>query len=303
MGERVFFYWLTRGHRSRGINGEKQSPPRSPRSYTPIGWPMTQNLLESAASGHAQSLADALPGYGVNTANEKTIQVTAAPVLSRNGFDTLHFGQESSSTSTSKICACIVCLKIGIRVSNSNDPYNCRQYHCRSASCSWVDSSSLREPYYWEGSDKRRALHEQSHCRQHPKDDRSPVRCPVQNCRFSSKRWCDLQRHTTAKHCNNPTKFACSVIGCKYYGEGNGFTRKDKLKDHYKTVHQSQGQRVHGQRVHEQRVHGQALRAIEPAPAPVPASYDAEASGSSSIGAQGTGGTVVFWDCCGTSRT
>ena len=217
---------------------------------------MTQNLHGSASSGHAPPLAEAPPGYGILTANEHTIQNTVPPgplPPSQGGVDTPSFGQESSSAILGKKCACIVCLGIGVPlVRNPPGPVLCRLAGCN-----------------WEGVWYSISLHEKPHFQQDPINHPSTFFCPIEHCRFSSRRWSDLQRHTTAKHCSNPAKFACSVIGCKYYGEGNGFIRKDKLTDHNKNMHQGQ------------RFHGQAVRAIEPAPAPA---YTG-ASGSSSIGA------------------
>ncbi len=217
---------------------------------------MTQEPLESATFGRAQPPAAAIPGYSANTAYEDTTQVTAAPVSSQAGVDTPSSGQASSSTSSGQKCACLACLGIGTYKPTSVAPYG-----CRFASCNW------RSRYYY-------VSHEKSHYQRDPKDSQSPFSCLIENCRFSSKRWSDLLRHTGAKHCNNPTKFPCSVIGCKYNGEGNGFIRKDKLKDHYKNMHQGQ------------RVPGQPMRAIEPASA----SSRVEASGSRSITSMGAQG-------------
>ena len=248
MGE-IFFCWLTRGHR-----------PRAPGCCP--AWPMTQDPLESANFGHAQPLAEAIPGHSIN---QDTNQVTSAPVVvpSQGDTDTPDPCQESSSTSPSKKCACIVCLGVGII-----DPNRQGLHRCHLASCSWI-ANDASAPYRHLLAERDRAAHEKTHYR--PENSQSPLSCPTQNCRFTSKRWSDLHRHTSAKHCNNPTKFACSVMGCKYYGEGNGFIRKDKLTAHYKSMHQGQ------------KVHGQAVRAIKPAPA----SFHAEASGSSSFGAYG----------------
>lgn len=223
---------------------------------------MTQTPLGSATFGHAQPLAEAIPGYSANTANDDTDQVTAAPIPPPGGVDTPSLGQESSSTNPSKKCACMVCLGIGTFESNGPGPI---PISCHFAGCSW-DSGS------WFGvttSSEYRVQHEKTHYERGPENSQTPFYCLVENCRFSSKRWSDLRRHTTAKHCNSPNTFACSVIGCKYHGEGNGFTRKDKLTAHYKNMHQGQ------------KIPGQAARAIKPAPA----SSHAEASGSSSIGA------------------
>ena len=225
-----------------------------------MGWPMTQGPLPIATFGHAQPLAEAIPGYSENyAADEGTSQVTTTPTPSQAGIDTSSLGHGSSGTDHGKKCACIVCLEIGT-YSSSGDTY-----HCRFANCNGVYTGNLPpiRGFY------SRMEHEKAHHQRGPKTLQTPFSCLVENCRYTSKRWPDLLRHTTHKHCNNPVKLACSVIGCKYYGEGNGFTRKDKLKAHYKSMHQGQ------------QFRGQPMRAIRPAPV---SSY-AEASGSSSMSA------------------
>lgn len=225
---------------------------------------MTQEPLQSASYGHAQPLVEAVPSHGANTAaNGVTNQVIAVPIPSQAGADTPSSGQALSSTSLSKKCACILCLGIG-----TIDYANPGPLHCHFGSCSWV---TIVQPAWYGWSSVSHSIHEKTHYRQEPNNQCTPFVCPVEPCRFKSKRWQDLCRHTTAKHCDNPAKFACSVIGCKYNGESNGFTRKDKLIAHYKNMH------------HGQKVPDQAVRAIKPAPA----SHHAEASASSSMGAQG----------------
>ena len=214
--------------------------------------------------GHAQC-----PAVPANTTDEDTNHLNAAPMLSHGDVLDQDLGQNSTYTSTSQKCACLVCLRISI-FDRSNDD----QFHCHFAACNFQ-----RPPISNSSWDKRydrnyRAHHVRSHYRQDQGRQKyqSPFCCPVEQCSFTSKRWSDLRRHTAAKHCDNPAKFTCSVIECKYNGEGNGFTRKDKLTAHYKAMHQGQ------------RIHGQATQAIQPAPA---SSYYTGVSGSSSIGAMG----------------
>lgn len=219
---------------------------------------MTQSSPENAISGHAQPLAEVVPGYSANTpTNEDTDQVATA-LTPAQGIDSPGSGQECSSTNASKECACLVCLEIGIIDYDINDPEQ-----CRFVGCKWVWCCNCLDHPWATGA---RDAHEKTHYRQGqgPKKNQ-PFHCLVENCRFNSKRWGDLQRHTTTKHCSDPVKFACSVIGCKHSGEGNGFTRKDKLKAHCESMHRGQ------------RVPGQVARSLQPAPA---SSY-AEASGSS----------------------
>ena len=221
-----------------------------PRSFSPIGWPMTQLSPESAILGHAQSQAEVVLGYTVKTADEETNQSTPASVPSQATIDSPDSGQDTSSINPGKKCDCIVCCKIGFWECNNPVPSPCRLAGCNSNCFPWDH-------------------HERSHFQRArgSKDPLSPFYCPVEKCNYSSKRWPDLQRHTTAKHCSSPAMFSCSVIGCKHSGEGNGFTRKDKLTAHKRSMHQGQ------------RTNGQAVRALQAAPA----SSHAEASGSGGI--------------------
>ena len=229
---------------------------------------MTQSLPEIASSGHAQPLADVVPGNSVYEANEDTNQLTTAPIPSQGGIDAPGFGQASLSTNLSEKCACIVCLPVGVYDSSNYGPE-----HCHFVSCNWTPSylSYADRGKNWARISVRndRAAHAKSHY-QKVQGPNQPFHCPVEGCRFSAKRWSDLQRHTTTTHCNNPAMFECSVIGCNYHGEGNGFTRKDKLTAHYRSMHNGQ------------RVPGQVSRTLQPAPA----SSHAQASGSNSIAAQ-----------------
>lgn len=221
---------------------------------------MTRSSLDNATLGDAQPPAEVVPGCSANRPNEDTNQVTTALTPAQDDSDALSSDQASSSNN-SKNCACIVCLGIGCSRLWDNDLVRCRIEDC----------NYIRNYYIRKYSIQDTLSHEKSHYKQDRKIDESPFYCPVKHCRFSTKRWMDLYRHTTAKHCNNPAKFECSVIGCKYHGEGNGFTRKDKLTDHCRKMHRGQ------------TVPRQVVRTLKPAPA----SSDAEASGSGSIGALG----------------
>ena len=61
--------------------------------------------------------------------------------------------------------------------------------------------------------------------------------CPAKSCDFITKRWSDLIRHCAAKQCTNRQKFSYPMPWCKYSGERD-FQRKDKLKNHYKNIHE-----------------------------------------------------------------
>ena len=226
---------------------------------------MTQSSPESV-SGHTQSLAEVAPGNSVYKANEDTNQLTAAPILSRDNDEAPGSNQASLSINPSEKCACIVCLSVGIY-----DLIKCGPEHCHFVSCNWTLGDRIRQGLGSFRIRKYRAAHARSHYQrgEGPKESQ-PFHCSVENCHYSVKRWSDLQRHTTTTHCKNPAMFECSVIGCKYHGEGNGFTRKDKLTAHYRSMHNGQ------------RVPGQVSRTLQPAPA----SSHAQASGSNSIAGQ-----------------
>ena len=132
-------------------------------------------------------------------------------------------------------CSCIACLSVGAHTTTFKDwrdrGMSCLLPHC-NPSTGWHSVH----------------LHERSHFHTANGD---AFRCLEPDCPFSSKRWPDLVRHYTVKHCTNPKKFRypCPVVWCKYSGE-NGFTRKDKLKSHYKNIHEGKpGPAVKGGRV------------------------------------------------------
>lgn len=74
--------------------------------------------------------------------------------------------------------------------------------------------------------------HERDHFHQDNK-----YKCAEHNCRAATTKFSDLRRHHATTHCKNRTLHPCPVIGCKHSGE-NGWVRKDKLKSHFKNVHQ-----------------------------------------------------------------
>ena len=106
---------------------------------------------------------------------------------------------------------------------------------CRIPDCSWTYHF---EKFYWYGNLKNRIVH-------HEEDhffERTPGRhaftCKHEHCIYTTKRSSDIKRHYAAKHCKNAKKFPCTVIGCKFSGD-NGFSRKDKMRDHLKAGHRS----------------------------------------------------------------
>ncbi len=125
---------------------------------------------------------------------------------------------QPSTTSSKGQCECLSCLHFG----EYPGPYyfNGDTTACRVPGCVKT----------FAGFDvDRRPWHE----RDHFLEDRKYM-CNSSGCKRSFKRWDDLVRHTSSRHCLNPKRLPCPEIGCKYSG-GNGFVRKDKLKSHYKT--------------------------------------------------------------------
>jgi len=147
-----------------------------------------------------------------------------------------------------KACSCIVCQDVNLLSSlprarrfsliNPGESFQCRIGDCQDlfadfrdmAWCNQFCSSEWWELHY----EKPRyvACHEISHF-----GTEGAYHCNEQYCQFITKRWRDLQRHYSTRHCKAPKKFPCHVLGCKYGGE-NGFARKDKLKSHVKNVHE-----------------------------------------------------------------
>ena len=150
-----------------------------------------------------------------------------------DGKNMLSVTTTSAAPGSSRECSCITCVDLGSRreVMWDVDSYH---YRCRLSDCSFSNAAG-----YHEEKLHSRYRAEQT-ARQHEKDHfrhEGQLRCIEDRCVYSAKRWPDLRRHYTSKHCLNPkTKFPCPEIGCKYGGD-NGFTRKDKLKSHREKVH------------------------------------------------------------------
>ncbi len=128
-------------------------------------------------------------------------------------------------------CSCMSCIFLGKYSSGSS--LKCRVPGCQQQCTHW-------HPYF-TGSP-----HEQAHFGK-PGD----YHCLEEGYKTITKKWADLKRHYTVRHCTNPPKFPCPVLGCKYGGD-NGFTREDKLKSHHRNVHQGKV------------VPGKAFQPIEP---------------------------------------
>ena len=174
--------------------------------------------------------------------------------------------QQEVSNHAGAECCCMKCLLVGVKVEfdeswseieRSKAHGGKRLLPCRYSGCS---ANFGRIPGYFNetshGLYEDRHYHERDHYEAIDASGTKKYRCNVERCNFSTKRWADLVRHSTTKHCTNPDvqKFPCPDIGCKYSG-ANGFTRKDKLKSHYDNVHKGNA------------VLGKAPRALKPKPA------------------------------------
>lgn len=177
--------------------------------------------------------------------------------------------QQQVSNHASAECCCMKCLSVGVQVKPFDEVASemkrseahggsglltCRYLGCSAYFEIFSSSGELSagsHGWYWKRHD-----HERNHFEAIDASGVEKYRCNVERCNFSSKRWADLIRHCTTKHCTNPNIqiFPCPEIGCKY-GGANGFTRKDKLKSHYDNVHKGNA------------VLGKAPRALKPKPA------------------------------------
>ena len=201
-----------------------QGPKAHPRTNntSPVTGYGTDNLCgdESEASGYLQ------PGYAT------AFKMTDSERLAMGEYGegcTVPSTQELPRSLTpnladhgtlGNLCACVSCL----RLCNRYPAYvpELRGYKCRFLGCEFSQ-------YHDQGS----LNHERSHYG-HP----GKYTCLEQNCHVVTKNFGDLKRHYKV-HCTNPKKeqFPCPVLLCKYSGN-NGFARKDKLKSHYRNVHE-----------------------------------------------------------------
>ena len=151
----------------------------------------------------------------------------------------------SAAPGSSRECPCITCVDLGSCRSPESPPYRCRLSDC---------NFSAFAPYgYGYSAELESRKHEKDHFRHD-----GQFRCIEDRCVYGAKRWPDLKRHYTSKHCLNPkTKFPCPEIGCKYGGD-NGFTRKDKLKSHREKVHEKRAKPEQRSRVSKPNAQGAA---------------------------------------------
>lgn len=179
---------------------------------------------EAGASGYLR------PAYA--TVLKKTESETIPMGDCEEAFTTPSTREQSPSSTPNPVnnsapqknCTCISCLKIPAPYWGAS--YINGEHLCRFPSCQGIPDTNKAF------SELRN--HEVGHYGQPGK-----YTCLEQTCHTITKSFGDLKRHDKAKHCTNPEKeqFPCPVLWCKYSGN-NGFARKDKLKSHYKNIHE-----------------------------------------------------------------
>ena len=138
----------------------------------------------------------------------------------------------STSASSYHVCRCFSCWydltkKLSPNTSRSKLTLKCPILRCHEP----VDISANYGPCFMCPY-QRHVRHVIGHIKQ-----QNAYHCPEDDCSVKVKAWSDLRRHITNEHCFNPTKFPCKVPWCKRSGD-NGFTRKDKLRDHVRNTHE-----------------------------------------------------------------
>lgn len=133
-----------------------------------------------------------------------------------------------------KGCVCLGCLcwPTNEKISELSRPL---KVSCRIPDCSWTFRTYDLPQIRWQLVEVHQ--HEKDHfIEQTP--GRDAFTCKHEHCIYTTKRSSDIKRHYAAKHCKNAKKFPCTVVGCKFSGD-NGFSRKDKMRDHLKAGHRS----------------------------------------------------------------
>ena len=107
-------------------------------------------------------------------------------------------------------CPCPVCMLKGLK----DNPYHRypRHWPC-GAKLRYPPGEHLADHHRWNGK----------------------FHCHAPDCKAAFKSMADLKRHS-AMHCTNPVMHSCEKPGCDRVGD-NGFTRKDKLRDHLRQKH------------------------------------------------------------------
>ena len=138
-----------------------------------------------------------------------------------------------------QICTCVPCLaennltiSFCKKWSDEHPELRSSTFGCRVAGCQWTTKSASAFGTLFIPS-----AHEikKSHY-----GKPGSWRCVEANCKFITKRFGDLKRHCSSKHCIKPKKLKCPVLSCRYHQDG--FARKDKLDSHYQKAHGGKSQ-------------------------------------------------------------
>lgn len=189
---------------------------------------------------------------------DRTWADSTIPYNNDGGNSMLSVASTNAAPRSSRECSCITCVDLGSRrkVMWNVDSY---YYRCRLSDCNFsaIFRSHEGNDLSTYAAEKAIRKHEKDHFRHDGRHD-GQFRCIEDRCDYGAKRWPDLKRHYTSKHCLNPkTKFPCPEIGCKYGGD-NGFTRKDKLKSHRDKVHGKRANTEKRSRVSKSNAQGAA---------------------------------------------
>ena len=174
----------------------------SPGNYLGVGLEDTRNIGSSKSMSNAESFSRDQDSNISNPEGdiEHTVNDRSENFLYPN---------------SAKCCTCITCQELGVS----------RGYRL---------NSELKEACGIEGCTY---MHHYIINSQHQRDHfKKPggYACAEQGCHFVNKKFLDLHRHYTSKHCTNPNakNLQCPEIGCEYKT-----ARKDKLKEHQKCKH------------------------------------------------------------------
>ncbi|MCJ1457080.1 hypothetical protein MMC28_007446 [Mycoblastus sanguinarius] len=185
-------------------------------------------------TNYQRSFVDLTQGSKTESCGNKRIPIECDGIIITNGSGlpkpaqaarvtdsnaTLLNPYHPSSDEPSHECSCVSCLSVGV-TQDWREGMCCRFPGC-------VYSTNIHSDHI---------THEREHFHE-PSD--TLVHCVEHHCHFTTKRWPDPLRHYTVRHCTSPQKlqYACPVPWCKYSGT-RGFARKDKLKSHYKNMHE-----------------------------------------------------------------
>lgn len=151
--------------------------------------------------------------------------------------------QELKSLVPDQVCTCAACLwsywcPSHLKRESGHPERLSWKFGCRITGCQWTTDSA---PQVVGGVNALQHLLWHEKKRSHyGKPGDGDFRCLETGCKFVTKRFNDLKRHSSSKHCIKPQIFKCAVLDCKYHE--TGFARKDKRKSHYQNVHQGKPQ-------------------------------------------------------------